>query len=204
MILWFDLEVQVVSLGVTPAAALEDWSGRGRFGARGQCWLGVQSVSTTPPFLRRTACAVWEYVTASLCGGKPPALPKASSRVGTAFVLILFCWLDKSQGQPRVKVRGNSWWEEWQRICVPFNLREKHGALLFLIGSLSFIFIISSLMFYLFSSFFSFLVKFHSLPSHCSEDSSFFSFDANLLFHSVDPSSALLVLVGLYVFLVLC
>lgn len=178
MISWFDLEVQVVSLGVTPAAALEDRTGRCRFGARRPCWLGVPSISTMPPFLRRTACAVGEHVTASLCRGKPPALPKASSRVGTAFVLILFCWWDKSQGQPRVKVRRNSWWEEWQRIC----LREKHGALIFLIGYLSFIFIMSSLMLYLFSSFFSFLVKFHSLPSHCSEDSSFCSFDANLTF----------------------
>ena len=59
-------------------------------------------------------------------------------------------------------------------------------------------------VFYVFSSFLSFSVNFHSLSSDCLSDSSFCSFDTNLFFHSVDLSSALLVLFGLYVFLVLC
>ena len=85
-----------------------------------ECWVGVPQVSFLLPFLSRTAWTAehltgfWEWIL--------PALLKARTRAGAAFLIIHFFCQTSQKASLDSRGRGTeslSWWKEWQRMCGP-------------------------------------------------------------------------------------
>lgn len=145
-----------------------------------QCWLGVPSFPKTP-FLRRTSCAVWEHVTASLWVWKTPAL---QGQFQSWYSICLNPSL--LVGQPGFKGRRNRvhfLMERMAKDLWPFLICNRSMVpYYFWLDIYPPYLSLLPLMFYLFSSFLWFPVNFNSLSSNCFSNSSFCSFGYKFTF----------------------
>lgn len=107
-LIWLDLECNQAELENPRRSCSGVWF----LGAEG--WVGVPQFSFLLPFFSRTACTsehvtgFWEWIL--------PALLKARTRAGTAFLIIHFFGQTRqkasldSRGRERESI---SWWKEW-------------------------------------------------------------------------------------------